>query len=84
MKKTFCFVIAFVYIVLTSAFWAGLVVSLNGLSPDYVPDDNALYCFGIGLCALPALLLTSGCFAFYNELAMALRSKDDQKNTGLP
>lgn len=78
MKKGLLYVVGFVYLILTLAFSSGLFYCLNALPPDPVLTDLHYTCFGIGLCALPAMLLAAGSVGFYCELSkeISLAKKD--------
>lgn len=73
MKKVILYAAGAVYFfILTLAFWLGLAASLNHLPQDPVLTDLHYACFGIGLCALPALLLAAGSIGFYCDLSKEL------------
>lgn len=82
MKKIILYVAGAVYLVLTVAFWFGLVICLNDLPQDPVLTDLHYTCFGIGLCALPALLLAAGSIGFYCDLSKELFKLESEEKTG--
>ena len=79
LKKIILYFAGFIYLVLTVAFWLGLVASFNHLPADPVLTDRDIACFGIGLCALPALSLAAGFIGFYCELAKELKSLESEE-----
>lgn len=82
MKKVILYAAGAVYFVLTVAFWIGLAVNLNNLPADPVLTDLHYACFGIGLCALPALLLAAGSIGFYCDLSKELFKLKSEEKTG--